>query len=116
MLTQFFHQDILYSLHIFQSDKEEGEELLPGMESRAVITALLILTCPLGTQSFCPYVCYKIDRYRQMHIYRHPFFRKQCFSLKYVLVAPLKLFGGLSKIGIYVIMKTSVQFLTVKGP
>jgi hypothetical protein len=36
-----------------------------------------------------------------------PFFRKQCFSLKYVLVAPLKIFGGLSKFGIYVILKSS---------
>jgi hypothetical protein len=41
--------------------------------------------------------------YRQTPIFRHPFFRKQCFSLKYVLVAPLKIFGGMSKFGIYVI-------------
>ncbi len=41
------------------------------------------------------------------------FFRKQCFSLKYVLVAPLKIFGDLSKIGIYVILTSSVQYLTV---
>jgi len=35
------------------------------------------------------------DRYyRQTPIFRHPFFRKQCFSLKYVLVTPLKYFGG----------------------
>ncbi len=44
------------------------------------------------------------------HIFRHPFFRKQCFSLKYVLVAPLKIFGGMSKFGIYVKMKSSLQF------
>jgi hypothetical protein len=48
--------------------------------------------------------------YRQTPIFRHLFFRKQCFSLKYVLVAPLKIFGGLSKIGIYVKLKSSVQF------
>jgi hypothetical protein len=39
-----------------------------------------------------------------------PFFQKTVFSLKYVLVAPLKIFGGLSKIGIYLILKSSVQF------
>jgi hypothetical protein len=48
--------------------------------------------------------------YRQTPILRHPFFRKQCYSLKYVLVAPLKNFKGLSKIGIYLILKSSVQF------
>jgi hypothetical protein len=49
--------------------------------------------------------------YRQTPIFRHPFFRKQCFSLKYALVAPFKIFRGLSKIEIYVILKSSVQFL-----
>ncbi len=47
----------------------------------------------------------RIKKYRQTPIFRHPFSRKQCFSLKYVLVAPLRIFGGLSKIGIYVILK-----------
>ncbi len=48
--------------------------------------------------------------YRQTPIFRHPFFRKQCFSLKYVLGAPLINFGGMSKFRIYVKMKSSLQF------
>jgi hypothetical protein len=53
-----------------------------------------------------------------MPIFRHPFFRKQCFSLKYVFVTPppTKIFGGVSKFGIYVIMKSSLQFQQCKGP
>jgi hypothetical protein len=55
--------------------------------------------------------------YRQTPIYRHPFFRKQCYSPKYVLeTTPLKIFGGMSKRGIYVKMKSSLQFLKCQGP
>ncbi len=49
-------------------------------------------------------------RYRQRPIFRHPFFRKQCFCLKYSLVSPLKIFGAMSKFGIYVKMKSKLQF------
>ena len=52
----------------------------------------------------------KENLYRQTPIFRHPFFRKQCFSLKYVLVTPLKIFGGMSKFGINVIVKSSLLF------
>jgi hypothetical protein len=51
-----------------------------------------------------------ISWYRQTAIFRHPFFGKQWFSLKYVLAAPLKIFGGMYKLGIYVILKSSLQF------
>jgi hypothetical protein len=60
--------------------------------------------------------CYDISTYsikqlyRQTPIFRHPFFRKQCFSLKYVFVTPLKIFGSMSKFGIYVKMKSNLQF------
>jgi hypothetical protein len=40
-----------------------------------------------------------------------PFYRKTVISLKYVLAAPpLKIFGGMYKFGIYVVMKSSLQF------
>jgi hypothetical protein len=55
------------------------------------------------------------NRYSQTLIFRHPFFRKQCFSLKYSLVSSLKIFEGMSKFGIYVIMKSSLQFKQCKG-
>jgi hypothetical protein len=57
--------------------------------------------------------------YRQTPIFLQPFFRKQCFSLKYVLVTPLKIFGGMPKFGIHALYSNSgVQFtiLTVQGP
>jgi hypothetical protein len=50
-----------------------------------------------------------VDMYRQTPILRHPFFRKQCFSLKYVLGTPLKIFGGMSKFRIYVKIKSSLS-------
>ncbi len=50
------------------------------------------------------------NMYYQMPIFWHPFFRKQCFSLKYVLVDPLKIFEDMSKFEIYVIIKSSLQF------
>jgi hypothetical protein len=57
------------------------------------------------------------QNYRHTAIFRHPFFRKQCFFLKYVLGTPLKIFGGMYKFGIYV-CDNEVQFtiLTVQGP
>ncbi len=56
--------------------------------------------------SFKKQVC----SYRRMPIFRHPFFRKQCFSLKYSLVSPPQNFWGMPKFGIYVIMNSSLQF------
>jgi hypothetical protein len=52
------------------------------------------------------------NRYCQTPIFRHPFFLKTVFfsKIQYVLVAPLKIPGGMSKFGIYVIMKSSLQF------
>ncbi len=53
--------------------------------------------------------------YRQTPIFWHPFYRKQCFSLKYSLVNPLKIFGGMSKYEIYVIAKSSLQFNSARA-
>ncbi len=49
------------------------------------------------------------DIYRQRPIFRRPFFRKQCFSLKYSLVSPPQNFWGMSEFGIYVTMKSNLQ-------
>jgi hypothetical protein len=38
------------------------------------------------------------------------------FSLQYVLVTPLKIFGGMSKFGIYVMMKSKLKFKKMHGP
>ncbi len=92
--------------------------MLAGSESvDLVFLALLNFGIQAPTANFAYfYVLYvtllqmTVAEYLQTQIFRHPFFRKQCFTLKYVLVAPLKVFGGMSKFGIYVIMKSSLQF------
>jgi hypothetical protein len=61
-------------------------------------------------------VCLPKHNYRQTPIFRHPFFRKQCFSLNMFWEPPLKIFGGMSKFRLYVKMKSSLQFEQCKGP
>jgi hypothetical protein len=54
--------------------------------------------------------------YRQTPIFRHPFFRKHCFSLKYSLVRPPQNFWRY--VSIRNVFDNEVQFtiLTVQGP
>ena len=77
-----------------------GEKVAPAELEDVLRYALTVTVCVL-----C-FSC-KVPSNAQIST---PFFRKQCFSLKYVLVTPLKNFGRMSKFGIYVIMKSSLQF------
>ncbi len=54
--------------------------------------------------------CLLLMNYRQTPIFRRPFFRKVFFSEICFRNPPLKIFGGMSKFGIYVIMKSIYNF------
>ena len=93
-----------------------------GVKSRIIRAGKLLIGCKLemlplsySPTIFPPSCRNQRSMYRQTPIFRHPFFRKQCFSLKYSLVSPPQKFGGVSKFGIYVKMKSSLQFLQCKG-
>ncbi len=52
--------------------------------------------------------CFRLNSVTTVkRLYFNTLFRKQCFSLKYSFVTPLKIVGSMSKFGIYMIMKSS---------
>jgi hypothetical protein len=89
--------------------KNRAPELVKTCSILAGIPVPLVdLATGMGhPHSWMPFQSILAGKYRQTPIFRHPFFRKLCFSLKYSLVSPPQIFGGMSKFGIYVIMKSS---------
>ncbi len=113
----------LRHMHVFYSTTGPPRPL-QKMYHKAVYRGKILFRGKIGRKFFRNNWGNKEDHrhtvYLQMPIFRHPFFRKQCFALKYVLVAPPSKFLEVCLNLEYTVCVNEVQFtiliLQCKGP